>query len=141
MDNKIDILISPKLLSIDRCYDFVVNEGCGGICLFVGTVRNRNKNEDVTHLEFEAYKEMAVKEMYKIAEECHLKFKTKKVAIHHRTGAVSITEKAVIIAVSTIHRKNAFLACEYAIDRLKESVPIWKKEYLENGSYWVNARP
>jgi len=141
VDNPIDILVSPTPLSLDRCYDFVVNEGCGGICLFVGTVRDHNKGEDVTHLEFEAYNEMAVKEMHKIAAECCTKFSAKKVAIHHRSGHVSLTEKAVIIAISTVHRKNAFLACEYAIDRLKETVPIWKKEFLQNGSYWVNARP
>ena len=137
----INIEIRDCALSLDECYDFIVNETCGGICVFVGTVRNHNKGEDVTHLEFESYAPMAIKEMIKIAYECIKRFGCKKVAIHHRVGAVNIKEKAVIIAVSSTHRKKAFEACEFAIDTLKETVPIWKKEFLTNGSYWVNAHP
>lgn|GEM_PF-75846 len=135
------IQIKSQKLSVDACYQNVLHESCGGIAVFVGTVRNHNKGEDVTHLDFETYKAMAVKEMSKIAEECQNKFETTKVCIHHREGHVGIKDIAVIIAVSTIHRKSAFLACEYAIDQLKDRVPIWKKEHLENGSYWVNSRP
>lgn len=141
MVENINILISPEKLSLDFCYDFVVDSGCGGICLFIGTVRNQNKGETVTHLDFEAYDKMAIKELYKIAHECKTQFNVEKIAIHHRSGTVSLEEMAVIIAVSTVHRKEAFLACEFAINQLKEHVPIWKKEFLENGSYWVNARP
>lgn len=141
MDKFIDIQLSSEKLSIDACYDFVVDDACGGICLFVGTVRNKNKGESVTHLDFESYEPMAIKELKKIAQSCIENFEVSKISIHHRTGYVGITEKAVIIAVSTIHRKKAFEACEHAIDSLKENVPIWKKEFLENGSYWVNARP
>ena len=135
------IQIKSQSLSVDECYQNVLDESCGGIALFVGTVRNHNKGEDVTHLDFETYEAMAVKEMRKIANECQEKFGTTNVCIHHREGHVGIKDIAVIIAVSTIHRKNAFLACEYAIDQLKDRVPIWKKEHLENGSYWVNSRP
>ncbi len=135
------IQIKSQTLSVDECYQNVVDESCGGIALFVGTVRNHNKGEDVTHLDFETYQAMAVKEMTKIANECQEKFGTAKVCIYHREGHVGIKDIAVVIAVSTIHRKNAFLACEYAIDQLKDRVPIWKKEHLENGSYWVNSRP
>ncbi len=141
MDNQIDIKISAEKLSIDDCYDFVVDTACGGICLFVGTVRNKNKGESVTHLDFESYEAMAVKELRKIASTSIQKFDVSKISIHHRVGQVGITEKAVIIAVSTVHRQKAFEACQFAIDSLKESVPIWKKEFLENGSYWVNSRP
>ena len=140
-DRKFDIAIKGEPLSIDSCYDFVLDDQCGGIVLFVGTVRNHNKGKDVTHLNFESYKPMAVRELTKIAEECVTDFRVHKLSIHHREGRVGIREKAVIIAVSTVHRKNAFLACEYVIDQLKERVPIWKKEFLEDGSYWVNARP
>ena len=70
MDNKIDILLSEKSLSLDDCYNFVVDESCGGICVFVGTVRNHNKGEDVRHLDFESYGPMAIKEMQKIARYC-----------------------------------------------------------------------
>lgn len=141
MDNNFDIQILEQALSIDACYDFIVDETCGGICLFVGTVRNHNKGVPVTHLNFEAYHTMALKEMKQIAKECIANLNAKKVAIHHKEGDAGIKDKAVIIAVSSIHRKAAFEACEYAIDQLKSRVPIWKKEHLEDGSYWINARP
>ena len=141
VDNNIDIQISPDALSIDRCYDFVLNEKCGGIDLFVGTVRRWNKGEEVTHLFFESYVEMAKKEMAKIAKAAIENFNLEKISIHHRVGKVELEGIAVIIAVSSKHRKAAFEACEYAIDTLKDDVPIWKKEFLKDGSYWVNSRP
>lgn len=136
-----DIRISSDPLSIDQAYSSVVDHACGGICLFVGTVRDYNKGESVTHLEFDTYDGMAIKELQKIADHCMDEMEVSKVAIYHRKGIVEITGIAVIIAVSTIHRAAAFTACEYAIDQLKETVPIWKKEYLLDGSYWVGARP
>ena len=141
MKDVLDILISDKPLSTDSCYSFVLNEESGGVSVFVGTVRNHHKNQEVTHLEFEAYGPMAIKEMKKIAERCVQKFGISKIAIHHRTGMVAIKEIAVIIAVSSPHRDAAFKACRYAIDTLKDSVPIWKKEFLADGSHWVNAHP
>jgi len=135
------IEICKNPLSLDFCYNFVVDESCGGIAIFVGTVRNLNKGKSVTHLDFESYEPMAISELSKISETCRTKFKVSKIAIQHRTGEVGITEKAVIIAVSTIHRGEAFEACSYIIDSLKETVPIWKKEHLTDGSYWVNSRP
>lgn len=140
-NTNVDIKILATQLSIDDCYDFVLNEGCGGLCLFVGTVRNHNKGEVVTHLDFEAYEAMAIKEMEKIAKKALAMHGVNRICIHHRTGTVGIKEKAVIIAVSSVHRKAAFEACEFAIDALKENVPIWKKEFLLDGSHWVNARP
>jgi len=136
-----NVYISPDKLSIDVCYNEVVDESCGGIVLFVGTVRNYNKGKSVTHLDFETYTPMAIKEMEKIAQHCIDHLETKKVVIAHRSGEVGISDVAVIIAVSSVHRKLAFEACSYCIDTLKETVPIWKKEHLEDGSYWVGARP
>lgn len=141
MDKLIDIKISDKVLSVDACYNFVLDQSCGGNALFIGTVRDMNKGEAIKKLAFESYVEMAIKEMKKIAYSCLEKFDAKKIALHHRIGDVGLEEIAVVIAVSAKHRKAAFEACEFAIDELKKSVPIWKKEYLENGSYWVNARP
>ncbi len=141
MELNIDIQILKNQLSIDDCYEFILDETCGGICLFIGTVRNHNKGESVKFLDFESYAEMALKEMRQIAQECQSKFKAKKVAIHHKEGKADIKDKAVIIAISCIHRKEAFEACEYAIDQLKSRVPIWKKEHLADGSYWINSRP
>lgn len=140
-DKNIDIQVLPDALSIDTCYNFVLNEKCGGIDLFVGTVRRWNKGEEVTHLFFESYVAMAIKEMEKIAINAIEKFGLEKISIHHRIGKVELEGIAVIIAASSKHRKAAFQACEYAIDTLKENVPIWKKEFLIDGSYWVNSRP
>ncbi len=141
MDKLIDILVSETPLSIDQCYGFILDEQGGGNCLFVGTTRNKNKGEEVTHLNFDAYDGMAMKEMEKIAQHCIDNLSALKVAIHHRKGHVGIGEIAVIIAVSSIHRDASFEACRYAIDTLKNRVPIWKKEHLTDGSYWVNATP
>ncbi len=135
------IKISDTILSIDETYQFVLDESCGGNCLFIGTVRNKNKGKAVTHLDFESYEPMAIKEMDKIADQCLEKFDVTKIAIHHRSGFVGLKDIAVIIAVASPHRVDAFAACHYAIDNLKETVPIWKKEHLEDGNYWVGARP
>ncbi len=141
MESLINVYISENPLSIDQVYQGAVNETCGGICLFIGTVRNRNKGKEVTHLDFETYTPMALKEMKKIAEQAIEKFGVKHVSIFHRSGYVGIKDIAVIIAVTSVHRDACFQACQYAIDTLKETVPIWKKEFLEDGSYWVGARP
>lgn len=135
------ILLSAQPLSLDAAYTAVTDPACGGICLFVGTIRNHNKGENVTHLAFSSYDPMALKEMEQIAEEAKVEFDLHHVALHHRKGEMAIGDVAVIIAVSSVHRKAAFEGCEWIIDRLKERVPIWKKEFLENGSYWVGARP
>lgn len=141
MKQLIDIQVKTTYLQIDECYDFVTDPSCGGLALFVGTVRNKNKGESITKLTFEAYTAMALKEMKKIAETCINEKGANKISLHHRIGDVLISEKAVIIAVSSTHRAAAFEACQYAIDTLKETVPIWKKEFLVDGSYWVNATP
>ncbi len=144
MQNKnqhIEVLLSENILSLAACQEFVSDEGVGGIVHFVGTVRNNTKGKEVLRLDFEAYKPMAVSEMKKIAEAAVEKFDILKLAIHHRIGNLGIGEIPVIIAVSAAHRVAAFEACQYAIDTLKETVPIWKKEYLEDGEVWVSATP
>ncbi|MEM6772798.1 MAG: molybdenum cofactor biosynthesis protein MoaE [Bacteroidota bacterium] len=133
--------LSPEPLSIDAAYAAVQDPTCGGICLFVGTIRNHNKGQTVTRLEFSSYDPMALREMDKIGEEAKQLHDLQHVAIHHRKGDMAIGDIAVIIAVSSAHRKAAFRGCEWIIDQLKERVPIWKKEFLEDGSYWVGARP
>ena len=138
---KTSIKITPKNLNLQECYDFVADGSCGGISAFIGTVRNDTKGKEVKQLEFFAYRSMAVKEMQKIADEALLNFGIKKIAIHHAEGVLQIGEIPVIITASAKHRKAAFLACEFAIDTLKETVPIWKKEYFSDGEVWVNAHP
>jgi len=128
-------------MSVKACQEFVTDAQCGGINLFVGTTRQENKGQEITHLDFECYESMATAVMSDIAEESKEKFGIKKIALHHRTGIVKVKEIAVIIAVSSKHRKASFEACSYAIDQLKKRVPIWKKEYTSSGAYWVNSRP
>jgi len=137
----IDIQIKETALSVEACTELVVDGAAGGTTVFVGTVRNVTKGKLVLRLEFEAYVPMAVKEMNKIAVAVVKKWGALQVVIHHRVGILEIGEIAVIIAVATPHRKAAFAACEFAIDTLKQTVPIWKKEVFEDGEIWVAAHP
>ena len=141
MSESISIHLTKDTLSLDSCYDFVLDDGCGGLALFVGTVRNNTGNKPVFKLDFSAYEPMAIKEMGIIAEKAMKVFDIKKIAIHHAIGTLEIGEVPVIIAVSSAHRAAAFEACQYAIDTLKQTVPIWKKEYFEDGEVWVNPHP
>ena len=135
------IHLTKDRLNIQDCYDFVQDSSCGGIALFVGTVRDHTQGKEVNLLDFSSYEPMALKEMRKIAEQALKKFDIHKVAIHHAIGPLKIGQIPVIIAVSSAHRNAAFEACQFAIDTLKESVPIWKKEHFEDGQVWVNAHP
>lgn len=139
--NNIDIKLTQEILSLDICSAFVAADDVGGIASFVGTVRNQTKGKSVLKLDFEAYEPMAISEMRKIAEQALSKFEIKKIAIHHRTGSLKVGEVPVIITASSAHRKAAFEACQFAIDTLKETVPIWKKEIFEDGEVWVSATP
>lgn len=138
---KIDIRLQKEALDVQTAIDFVSIPEVGGLVVFVGTVRNQTKGKPVRHLFFEAYKPMAISEMRKIAENALAKFPVLKIAIHHRTGQLEIGEIPVVIAVSAAHRAAAFEACQFAIDTLKETVPIWKKEFFDDGEVWVAAHP
>ncbi|PHR68940.1 MAG: molybdenum cofactor biosynthesis protein MoaE [Lutibacter sp.] len=141
MQKSISIKITSEKLNLQECYDFVQDNSCGGIALFVGTVRNITKEKEVALLDFSTYKEMAISEIKKIAANALEKFEILKIAIHHAEGELKIGEIPVIIAVSSPHRKASFAACQYAIDTLKETVPIWKKEHFADGEVWVNSTP
>jgi len=136
---QIKILESP--LSVDACYQYVTAPDCGGINVFVGTVRDSTKGKKVVSLDFEAYVPMAISEMEKIARTMQNQWKVQRICMHHRVGLLDIGEIAVIIAVAAPHRGAAFDACRFAIDTLKETVPIWKKEIFEDGEVWVAAHP
>lgn len=137
----IEVKIQAEPLDIDHCINQVMSPDCGGINVFIGTVRNATKDKQVIQLEFEAYESMALKEMKKLAEQAMQKWAVQKVVIHHRTGILQIGEVPVVIAVSAAHRDAAFDACRYIIDTLKQTVPIWKKEVFEDGDVWVAAHP
>jgi molybdopterin synthase catalytic subunit len=137
----IDCQILTTPLDLATCVSFVRKDEAGGEVVFVGTVRNHNKGKEVIRLEFEAYTPMALREMQKIATEALQSFQVLHISLHHRIGVLGIGEVPVIIAVSSAHRGAAFAACQYCIDTLKETVPIWKKEFFEDGAVWVAAHP
>ncbi|MCA6073483.1 molybdenum cofactor biosynthesis protein MoaE [Fulvivirga sedimenti] len=137
----IDIQLKEEPLSEQACQDLVKDDSAGGLVLFTGTVRNHTKGKEVIRLEFESYAPMALKEMEKIARAAMDKWDILHIAIHHRVGVLEIGEIPVLIAVGAAHRKAAFEACAYAIDTLKETVPIWKKEIFADGAVWVAAHP
>ena len=141
MQLNIDIKISGGPLHIQSCIDWVMSPECGGINVFIGTVRDETKGKKVTQLEFEAYETMALSEMNKIASDVFKKWPVQKILIHHRTGILQTGEVPVVIAVAAAHRDAAFNACRYTIDTLKQTVPIWKKEMFEDGEVWVAAHP
>ncbi|MGB4849786.1 MAG: molybdenum cofactor biosynthesis protein MoaE [Saprospiraceae bacterium] len=135
------IEISENPLDVQTCIDMVLTPETGGINVFFGSVRNVTKGKIVVRLEFEAYTSMALKEMKKIADAIEMKWPVLNIVIHHRTGVLSVGEIPVIIAVSAAHRHAAFSACQFAIDQLKEKVPIWKKEIFVDGEERVSAHP
>jgi molybdopterin synthase catalytic subunit/molybdopterin converting factor small subunit len=129
--------ITEEPLSLEGVVAEVADERAGGIATFTGTVRRQSRGREVTHLEYEAYAEMAEDVMRQLAAELERTHDLCAIAIHHRVGRVEIGEASVVIAVSAPHRQDALAACREAIDRLKESVPLWKKEVYEGGEEWI----
>jgi molybdopterin synthase catalytic subunit len=111
----------------------------GALCLFVGIVRDNNGGRAVSHLEYEAYEEMALLEMQAIEREARGRWRLGDVRVVHRLGRLSIGEPSVAVSVVSAHRAEAFEACRYAIDTLKKTVPIWKKEFYADGSAWIEG--
>ncbi|HNP21885.1 MAG TPA: molybdenum cofactor biosynthesis protein MoaE [Panacibacter sp.] len=138
---KAEIKILDVALDISYCIESVMSPECGGIDVFIGTVRNKTKGKTVLRLEFEAYEKMAISEMQKIADHAFDRWPLHSVVVHHRTGVLNVGEVPVVIAVAAAHRDAAFEACRYIIDTLKQTVPIWKKEIFEDGEVWVAAHP
>jgi len=118
----------------------VASPHAGAIVTFAGTTRAENAGRVVTRLEYEAYEPMALSEMRRLAREAGERWLIVRIAMSHRVGLVDIGEISVAIAVSAAHRGEAFEACRFAIDRLKEVVPIWKKEHFEGGEVWIGCQ-
>jgi molybdopterin synthase catalytic subunit len=133
------IQLTEQTIDIQNVIASVETGSAGAIDVFIGTVRNNSNSKAVTRLEYEAYESMALKKMHAIAKEAQAKWPVQKVAIVHRKGRLEIGEAAVVVAVSTPHRKAAFEACQFIIDTVKQVVPIWKKEFYEDGEVWVAA--
>ena len=125
--------------AIDAIAQGVWHAGAGGMVTFEGVVRDHARGKRVRSLEYDAYPEMAEQEMAKIAAEVERRWQTDRLALVHRIGKLEIGEVAVVVAVACAHRADAFEACRYAIDTLKASVPIWKKEIAEDGEEWVEG--
>lgn len=135
------IALSESLLSIDEQYEFLRDDSVGGICLFIGTIRNKNLDKGVERLEMEAYPPMAVKQIERLCDQAEQQWNIKKAVVVHRTGKLAIGDIAVIIGVASVHRPEAFAACKWLIDELKKEVPIWKNEFYEDGSSWLVPHP
>jgi molybdopterin converting factor subunit 1 len=129
--------LSETPLDLGAAVGEVASDEAGAIATFVGTTRARSRGRDVVHLEYEAYEGMAEAEMERIAAELSARFELTAIAIHHRVGVVEIGEQSVVIAVSAPHRAAALTACHEAIDTLKRSVPLWKKEIYVGGEEWI----
>ncbi|TFJ93589.1 molybdenum cofactor biosynthesis protein MoaE [Lentibacillus salicampi] len=135
MDKKFWITQEP--INPNDCIEKVVRHEAGAVNTFIGTVREFTKGKRTLFLEYQAYIPMAEKKLLQIGEEIREKWGEADTAIVHRIGRLDITDAAVVIAVSTPHRHDAFEASRYAIERIKEIVPIWKKEYWEDGTKWI----
>jgi len=130
-------LLSAEPLDVARVIAEAASDDAGAVASFVGTVRRRSRGREVVRLEYEAYAEMAEPMLARLADELTAKHGLCAVAIHHRVGVVDIGEPSVVIAVSAPHRSAALAACREAIDTLKETIPLWKKEFYADGEQWI----
>ena len=133
------VAITTAVLDATALVRLVEGPGHGAVITFLGLVRDHNAGRKVTHLEYEAYEPLAVKALQTIVDEAASKWPSARVAIHHRTGKLLIGEASVVIASASAHRADAFAASRYAIERIKQIVPIWKHEYFEGGDVWVEG--
>ena len=131
------IELTEQELHPDRFTDAVRSNTNGAVVTFLGTTRDNFEGKGVLTLEYEAYDKMAVKKLEEVRQELMAEFGLDDVAIGHRTGSVAIGEISLVVAVGSPHRREGFYACHRAVDRIKEVVPIWKKEVYEDGSRWV----
>ncbi|QDK78984.1 molybdenum cofactor biosynthesis protein MoaE [Spirosoma sp. KCTC 42546] len=135
------ITLTVDPIDVATALAYLQSDQAGAIDLFLGVVRDNTQERPVDRLEYEAYDRMAITEMQKIADEAQQQWPILRYAIIHRKGTLTIGEMAVFIGVATAHRADAFDACRYIIDTIKQTVPIWKKEVFTDGEEWVNAHP
>ena len=133
--------LSEETLSESEAKALIQLDTCGANVLFVGTVRHSSKGDEVNHLHFEAYEPMVYSVLEEIAKDLRREFGVSQILLFHRLGKVQVGETAVIAGVSSPHRTAAFQATEALMNRLKISVPIWKKEYTTSGAVWVTPNP
>ncbi|MBJ7306957.1 MAG: molybdenum cofactor biosynthesis protein MoaE [Acidimicrobiia bacterium] len=133
--------LTDQSLDVGIATDWVALPGCGAVVVFSGLVRDHaDGSSGVTHIDYEAWAEQVIPRLTAVAEEARRRWPDLgRVVLWHREGRVLLSESSVVVAVSSPHRGAAFDACEFAIDTLKESVPIWKKEFFDGGSQWARA--
>jgi molybdopterin synthase catalytic subunit len=132
-------VVTSAPLSVEAVLGAVEGPGAGAVTTFVGLVRDHNQGRSVLYLEYEAYAPLAEKALALIVDEASTRWPGTRMAIHHRTGRLEIGEASVVIAVAAPHRADAFAACRYAIERVKQIVPIWKHEHFEGGEVWIEG--
>jgi len=133
------ILITDDPLDPEAVTSQVRKDSNGAVVTFLGTTRNVTDDRKVLRLEYEAYRPMADNKLAEIAEEMKVRWPIDAVAIAHRLGRLEIGEISLVVAVSAGHRSEAFEACQFSVDRIKQIVPIWKKEFFEDGDVWVGS--
>ena len=131
--------ITSEVLDPAPLVEAVRRDESGAVALFYGVVRNENMGRSVRYLEYYAYPEMAIKKMREVADEVRARFPVTGVGVLHRIGRLEIGETSLLVAVSSGHRTEAFEACHYAVDRIKQIVPIWKKEVWDDGEEWIEG--
>ena len=131
--------VGPAPLDAALVASMVARPEDGAVTTFLGIVRDHNAGRRVLWLEYESYEPLAVKSFEQIAGEAAERWPGARLAIHHRTGRVDIGEASVVVAAASAHRGDAFAACRYAIERLKQIAPIWKHEYFEGGESWIEG--
>jgi len=132
--------IVDKPLDVSEIAALVADPGFGAVATFVGTVRGLNLGRRVERLEYEAYEPLAVRVFERIAAEAAERWPNAALAVHHRVGCLSVGEASVVVAAASPHRADAFAVCRYAIERVKQIAPIWKREHFEGGDVWVEGR-
>jgi molybdopterin synthase catalytic subunit len=131
--------ITSAALDPDVVVESVSSPGCGAVATFIGLVRDHNAGRRVEWLDYEAYPALAVKTFERIASEAAARWPSATLAIHHRTGRVEVGAASVVVAAASPHRADAFSACRYAIERVKQIAPVWKHEHFEGGDVWIEG--
>jgi len=135
------IEITGQPIDVQKIITAASNQEAGAVNTFIGTVRNNTSGKKVLRLEYEAYEPMAISEIQKLIDQASENWKLTGFAVSHRVGTLTPGDIAVVVAVATPHRKDSFAACQFIIDSLKQTVPIWKREFFEDGDEWVSAHP
>jgi len=133
----IEVKVSNEKIDVCKAIESVMMIGCGGIASFIGTIRDSFEGKAVKRVNVEAYDEMAVADLRRIAAELSSEKGIGGITIVHRTGVLEVGEVVVVVAVSALHRKEAFEVCQSIIDKLKQTTPIWKQEFFDEGSRWI----